>query len=53
MHEFIAQYLPVIISSVTVAIATRRSVTRKLVAHAQQVNKVIEWALSQEKLPKK
>jgi hypothetical protein len=48
MHEFLAQYLPVIVSSLVVAVTTRQKISRQLGAHAAQVNKVIQWALAQQ-----
>jgi hypothetical protein len=48
MHEFLTQYLPVIVTSITVAVTTRQKVSKQLGAHAAQVNKVIQWALAQQ-----
>jgi hypothetical protein len=48
MHEFLAQYLPVIVSSLVVAVTTRQKISRQLTSHAKQVNQVIQWALAQQ-----
>ena len=48
MHEFLTQYLPVIVTSITVAVTTRQKVSKQLGAHAAQVNKAIQWALAQQ-----
>ena len=48
MNAFLTHWLPVIITSLAVAFPTRRGVTRQLLAHATDVNRVIQWALQQE-----